>query len=80
MIYTQLNIYIYLILYDFEVDCVWNDWEIGECSLTCGGGIRIDTRTKKVEESIGGTCEPSANQRASFCNTDDCPGNLLLIV
>ena len=35
-----------------KVDCEWSEWSIGECSVSCGGGTRIDTRDKVVEEEI----------------------------
>merc|ERR1712020_514836 len=38
-----------------------------------GGGIRVDTRTKTVEEQYGGICDPMGNQREEPCNSDDCP-------
>ena len=33
------------------IDCEWNDWQIGECSKTCGGGSRTNSRTKEIEEA-----------------------------
>ena len=55
------------------MDCEWSEWSIGECSLSCGGGTRIDTRDKVVEEDHGGSCDPMGNQREEPCNTEDCP-------
>jgi len=55
------------------VDCEWNEWEFGECSVDCGGGERIDTRTKSVEEMHGGFCDPEGDLRAEHCNPEPCP-------
>ena len=55
------------------VDCEWNDWQHGACSKPCGGGTRINTRTKKREEENGGTCE-GASKIEEDCNTEACPG------
>ena len=49
----------YLTLFSI-VQCEWNDWQIGPCSKTCGGGTRINHRTKKIEEANGGNCEGEA--------------------
>ena len=59
--------------YYILVDCTWNDWELGECSVTCGGGTRVDTRTVATEEMYGGTCDPEGDLKVEHCNTDDCP-------
>ena len=45
-----------LLISNTIVDCVWNDWEEGDCSVTCGVGIRNIARTKKVTEKHGGKC------------------------
>ena len=54
------------------IHCVWDHWEIGECSKTCGTGTRTNIRTKLIEEQNGGTC---SGEPAEFeaCNTMDCP-------
>ena len=54
------------------VNCVWNDWQIGECSKTCAGGKRTNSRTKKVQEAHGGTCTGKDNFEEE-CNTQKCP-------
>ena len=58
------------------IDCEWNEWQIGDCSKTCGGGSRSNTRTKKVEEAHGGICEGESTIRES-CNTMECTGSKL---
>ena len=56
-------------------DCVWNEWELGVCSVTCGGGTRIDKRTKSSEATHGGLeCkETKEDTRSVACNTKVCP-------
>ena len=56
--------------------CEWNEWESGACSKECGGGIRTQVRTKKVEEAHGGTCEGEHLLREP-CNQHECPSKLL---
>ena len=56
------------------VHCVWNDWVIGVCSVTCGEGIRTNTRTQKEAAQFGGDeCEGLASSTES-CYDQDCPG------
>jgi len=55
------------------VDCTWNEWEHGECSVTCAGGTRVDTRTIATEEMHGGFCDPEGDLRVETCNTQECP-------
>ena len=57
------------------INCEWNEWQIGECSNTCEGGMRLNNRTKKVEEMHGGICE-GENTVNEPCNTQDCPGRI----
>ena len=63
-----------------DVDCEWNEWQVGECSVTCGDGSRTNSRTKKVKESDGtvedGTCEGDETM-VEDCNTQDCPRKFL---
>ena len=68
------NIYIFV-----AVDCQWNEWEIGECSKTCGKGVQIDTREKLEEEQFGG--EPCTGEatRQKDCNVGKCPGKKYFI-
>ena len=56
-----------------SVDCEWDEWIVGKCSATCGGGTRTNTRTKTVAEMYGGKCEGTTTTTES-CNTDACPG------
>jgi len=50
----------------------WSEWELGECSRTCGGGIRIDTRKATCEDPKG-KGDPLVEHRAESCNTEACP-------
>ena len=54
------------------VNCEWSDWQAGECSVSCGGGTRTNTRTKKIKEAHGGTCKGKATNKEK-CNTKKCP-------
>ena len=56
------------------VHCVWNDWVIGDCSVTCGEGVRTNTRTQKEAAQFGGNeCEGLASS-TERCYDQDCPG------
>ena len=55
------------------VDCQWSEWNLGECSATCGNGTRTKTRTKKVEEQNGRNCSGATNE-TDTCNIKTCPG------
>ena len=55
------------------VDCTWGDWDFGECSVTCAGGIRVDTRSIATEAMHGGFCDPEGDVRREICNTQACP-------
>ena len=55
---------------------VWSNWADAECSVTCGGGSKTQTRTC-INGNVGDVgCEGSENQDVS-CNDQDCPGNNL---
>ena len=51
----------------------------GHCSAECGGGTRTNTRTKKVRELYGGTCDGDA-QMVEACNEQECTGNRQIVV
>ena len=57
------------------VYCEWSDWQIGQSSVTCGGGNRTNSRTKTVEESNGGVCAGEATVQEA-CNDQNCPGKI----
>ena len=57
-----------------SVDCQWADWQTGECSKKCEGGIRTNKRGKFQEELYGGkTCEGNSTFEEE-CNVQECPG------
>merc|ERR1719219_1457412 len=55
------------------VDCVQSAWaDSGSCSVTCGEGTMIQTRTIETEMANGGTpCGPET--KTVTCATTDCP-------
>ena len=58
------------------MDCEWTEWQNGTCSVTCGDGTLINTRTRRVEAEHGGEeCSGSSNMTES-CNITVCPGNM----
>lgn len=60
------------------VHCEWDEWKIGECSLTCGGGERTNTREEKQSAEHGGDeCEGLSSITES-CNIEECPGTKLI--
>jgi len=61
------------------VNCQWGPWTEGECSKTCGGGNRTDTRVKTRPESNGGTCTGESSLSDQECNDEDCPTTTLLM-
>ena len=69
----EMYVYISSILSDHSpIDCEWNEWQYGECSRPCGGGKRINTRTKKTEEKYGGSCKKEAYVWTQECNPQPC--------
>ena len=63
------------------VQCEWDDWVVGECSKTCGGGMQTQTRKVKHEAQFGGedcpgkhTLEISCNVQECPCSIEECPG------
>ena len=61
----------------FKVDCVWSDWKVGDCSVSCGPGTKRDVRTKLITEKYGGSCigKPVI---ISECHDKICPGERIL--
>ena len=65
------------LIYDI-VDCEWDDWTIGNCSSSCGGGKRTNTRSKKVNAEHGGEeCDDEATSIEESCNVQECPGHTI---
>ena len=51
----------------FIVNCEWGKWSFGECSATCGGGMRT-----KIRKYIDGC--PGDQKVNEECNINPCPG------
>ena len=56
------------------VDCVWDEWRIGECSKSCAGGLRTKVRVPKVDAEHGGEECKGQSEVTEECNTLQCPG------
>ena len=70
-----LNIIMYVIY--LSVNCEWDNWVVGNCSVTCGNGTQINTRAKKVNATDGGIdCEGESFENKP-CNLTVCPGKAL---
>ena len=55
--------------------CAWDDWIMGDCSVTCGGGTRTNTRTSKASAANGGVvCNEETISIDEACNVQPCPG------
>ena len=62
----------------WAANCVWGEWEIGQCSTTSGLGVRENTRIKLVEEAKGGLCSEKYTETEECCpapggTVQDCP-------
>ena len=53
-------------------DCKWGDWELGECTKTCGGGKRTNYRKILVHQSNGGKACTGTTWKTEDCNTQSC--------
>ena len=60
-----------------QIILVWGNWVDAECSVTCGGGSKTETRTCMNGNAGDVGCEGSENQILS-CNEQDCPGKKIL--
>ena len=58
------------------VHCEWNDWVIGECSKSCGEGIRTNTRSVKTTAEHGGKECDGSTSIEEHSNTEECPGRV----
>ena len=56
------------------VNCEWNEWIIGECSKSCGEGIRTNTRSIKTGAEHGGKDCDGPTSIEERCNKGECPG------
>jgi len=61
-------------MYSPLVDGVWTEWsEWSECSVTCGGGVRSQTR-ECVPPMYGGRWCEGHNVTYDECNPNACIG------
>ena len=62
-----------------SVDCEVEDWsEWSDCSATCGGGTKTRGRGVVQAAENGGAVCPALEEKEP-CNTDQCPGYILLL-
>ena len=62
------------LIYYIAHHCEWDEWIIGACSSSCGGGMRNNTRSKKASaEHEGNECDGVTSIMES-CNVQECPG------
>ena len=55
------------------VDCVVSDWrEWGECSQSCGGGLKGRRKDILVEPQCNGTVCPLELTQTAYCHEKDC--------
>merc|ERR1719327_596547 len=61
----------------FIQDCEVGDWQPGECSVDCGGGVMMRSRVEERSPDYGGEGCPEADE-AITCNEDACDADCLL--
>lgn len=61
-------------LYIYVAHCQYEDWTIGDCSLPCGGGTRVNTRSIRVSAENGGDECDGITSIVENCNAQECPG------
>ena len=65
--------------YSFLVDGNWGPWSIfGECSKTCGGGMKYRKRNCDNPSPANGgkDCQGSSDE-AQHCNVHPCAGEII---
>ena len=71
---VEFQLLILLISFSFcKAKCEWGPWKIGECSTTCGTGLRMNSRNKTVAEQQGEFCLGKST-KTEKCNMRECPG------
>ena len=60
------------------VDCEWDDWQVGQCDKSCGGGLLTKTRVPKVDEQHGGQKCAGHSSITESCNVQECPGKFVV--
>ena len=73
-IFKMAHIFRCLITFSCIVDCEWNEWITGTCPVSCGGGLRTNTRTIKNLGSDGGAPCMGNTSIIQSCNEQGCPG------
>ena len=58
----------------YAVNCMWDEWKIGDCSITCGEGTRNNTRTQRIVAQFGGDECDGATWSVESCIEHACPG------
>jgi len=57
---------------DPPVDCEWNEWELGKCTTTCGGGQLMSERSIKTPHAFGGKPCNGTMTKTEACHTESC--------
>lgn len=70
---NNCSAWIFVDLSDKPIDGGWSDWDCGECSVPCGGGTQICTRTctNPFPQNGGDYCVGSSVS-TQICNTQSC--------
>jgi hypothetical protein len=56
------------------VDCAVSEWEAaGDCSVSCGGGTKPESRSIQTPDQFSGEPCPTDLTRSVVCGTDECP-------
>jgi len=64
--------------FNCPIDCRWTQWgSFGECSKTCGGGLKIREREYDPMQINGGVVCPGSAADLLACNLHDCPVDCL---
>ena len=61
-----------------SVNCEWGEWEIGSCSVECGGGKQTNSRSIKINAEHGGTNCSGLSMVTEICNIQECPGIIII--
>ena len=60
------------------VDCEWSEWQVGQCSMSCGEGVRMNNRTEIKEAEYGGEPCHGNLTKLERCNVKKCPSIVYL--
>ena len=62
------------------MDCEWSPYgNWSECSKSCGGGIKLSTRTIIQFAQYGGKSCDGESSKNETCNEQICPGIIYVI-